>query len=269
MQKTLHSLILISALSVSVMAEPFEAESIPAKQDNELKDMSDLMSIYTQAGIGSTSKGINIKVGRTYDTGDPKTAAMNLVEIKGAGGDVLAWGSSAGATTNSVDSIRIRNYSVNVTTQIGSQLDIQYDLHADYGILSYSVLTSMIPEIWRFKFYPLVGIGAAVANNLNEIDPQASSGFSIPGVLGALALYAKFTITDKIWLNYNPNWSIALAGSDWFMEHGLGGRDRLYKHEFAASYQINPRLNIRFFNDWTSRESFADGIHRVEFNYQF
>lgn len=268
MQKTLLSLMLISALAIPGMSEELETDNIPANPDKEVKDMSDVMSVYTQAGIGSTSKGINIKIGRTYDTGNPQTVAMNLIEVKGIGGDELAWGNSDGITTNSVDSIRIRNYSVDLTTQIGSQIDFKYDLNSDYGILSYSVLAS-IPKIWRFKLYPLVGVGAAVANNLNEVDPQSSSGFTIPGVLGAVGLYAKFTITDKVWLNYNPNWSFALAGSDWFMDHGLGGHDNLYAHELVASYQINPRLNIRCYNDWSSKENFSDGIHKIEFNYQF
>ena len=34
----------------------------------ELQDMSDPLAVYTQAGLGYTDKGLNLKVGKAYDS---------------------------------------------------------------------------------------------------------------------------------------------------------------------------------------------------------
>ncbi|TOD47751.1 hypothetical protein CGJ69_01150, partial [Vibrio parahaemolyticus] len=47
------------------------------------------------------------------------------------------------------------------------------------------------------------------------------------------------------------------------------GEDNILTHEFALSYQINPRANIRYFANWNEHVNFGDGDHRIEFNYQF
>ncbi|EJG0294011.1 hypothetical protein DFX41_RS24350, partial [Vibrio parahaemolyticus] len=47
------------------------------------------------------------------------------------------------------------------------------------------------------------------------------------------------------------------------------GEDNILTHEFALSYQINPRTNIRYFANWNEHVNFGDGDHRIEFNYQF
>jgi hypothetical protein len=63
--------------------------STPTFAEEELQDMSDILAVYTQAGIGYTDKGINIKIGQAYDSGKPSTMAMNVLEIKGIYGDAL------------------------------------------------------------------------------------------------------------------------------------------------------------------------------------
>ncbi len=60
-------------------------------QDEELQDMSDPLAVFTQGGISITNRGINLKIGKTYDTGNPNTAAMNILEIKGIYSDTLGW----------------------------------------------------------------------------------------------------------------------------------------------------------------------------------
>ena len=47
------------------------------------------------------------------------------------------------------------------------------------------------------------------------------------------------------------------------------GDDSIMTHEFAASYQINPRFNVRYYANWNKEVNFEDGDHRIEFNYQF
>lgn len=265
----------LSLLSAIALVSPVLGETLNLEMEDKainqeekaVQDMSDPLAVYSQGGIGFTNKGINLKVGQYYDTGDPATMAMNIIEVKGIAGDVLGWDSDS-ATSNSIDSFRFRNMSVSLENGRGSQIDIDFNLNAEYGILSYSFIQAL-PKFGNFIFYPLAGVGAAIGNNMHEKDPDASSGFSVPGVLGIVGMYSKFEVTDKIWLNYNPVWSVAAAGSDWFMDYGMGGDDSVFAHEFVASYQINPRSNIRYFANWSDSVDFSDGDHRIEYNYQF
>lgn len=235
--------------------------------DDNVKDMSDPLSVYTQGGLGFTNKGLNLKIGQAYDTGDPKTAGMNVLEIKGIAGDTIGWDSDD-VKSDSVDSVRFRNLSVNLTTGRGAQIDVGYDLHAESGVASYSILQAL-PKMGNFNFYPLAGLGASFSNNALQDDGTVDSGFSFPGVLAIVGMYSKYTINDKIWLNYNPTWSTSLAGSDLFMDHGFENDSSVLTHEAIASYQINPRMNIRYFANWSENIDITDGDHRVEFNYQF
>lgn len=52
-------------------------------QESEVADMSDPLAIYTQGGVGFSDKGINLKLGKAYDTGDPSTAAQYVIEANG------------------------------------------------------------------------------------------------------------------------------------------------------------------------------------------
>jgi hypothetical protein len=52
--------------------------------------MSDPLAVYTQGGLGASDKGLNLKVGQSYDTGNPETMAMNIIEVKGIAGNSWA-----------------------------------------------------------------------------------------------------------------------------------------------------------------------------------
>ena len=83
--------------------------------------MSDPLAVYTQIGGGSTNKGLNFKVGQAYDTGIATTAGMNVIEVKGIYGDALGW-ESDNKTTDSIDSFRFRNFSVDLTSMSANRL---------------------------------------------------------------------------------------------------------------------------------------------------
>ncbi|EPZ50175.1 hypothetical protein M902_0852 [Bacteriovorax sp. BAL6_X] len=238
----------------------------------EVLDMSDPLAVYTQAGIGATNKGLNVKIGISYSTGIKDVAAMNLIELKGLLGDDLGWDRPS-KKSNRMDSFRFRNFSANIKSGRGSQLDINYSLKESFlaertGNASYSILQAL-PKFWIVNLYPLAGIGVEFGKNTVEDDSSIDSGFSVIGFNSVVGFYGKFTITDKIWLNYNPIWAAALAGSDLYETSGYGGKDNILLHEFAASYQFTPRFNLRYFANWSNLVDIADGDHRIEFNYQF
>lgn len=246
-------------LSTLVMAED------SAAPDDVMEDMSDPLAVFSMAGFGITDKGINVKLALSYDTGVDDKLGMNLIEIKGIYGDTLGWDDNS---NNSIDSIRIRNLTVNPNTGLGAQIDMSYNLNGEAGTFSYSALQAL-PQMWRFNLFPLAGIGAAFANNVNEYDSTATSGYSVPGTFATVGMYTKFTVTDQIWLNYNPIWNTSLSGSDLFKDHGFENHSSVLMHEFIVSYQIDPRSNIRYFSNWSEHTSFKDGDQRIEYNYQF
>jgi hypothetical protein len=246
-------------LSASAMAEN------NTTQDEGLQDMSNPLSVFTQGSIGITNRGINLKIGKTYDTGNPTMMAMNLIEVKGIYSDTLGWEDNV---EDSIDSVRFRNMSVDTITGRGAQIDINYDLNSEAGSISYSMLQAL-PQWGDFNFYPLAGVGIAFANNALQDDGTTASGYSVPGTLALVGMYSKYAVTDKIWLNYNPVWTTALSGSDLFKDHGFAGESSILTHEAIISYQINPRMNVRYFANWSEYVDIADGDHRIELNYQF
>ena len=233
----------------------------------ELKDMSDPLAVYTRAGIGVTNRGINLKFGLEYKTDNANDNAMHVLEIKGIGGDVIGWDGDY-VRSNSVDSLRYRNLSVNKTNGRGTQIDITYDRHRESGTLSYSLLQGL-PKWNGFNFYPLLGVGLSYANNALQDDGSIHSGLSIPGAFAVVGMYGKYTVNDNIWLNYNPFWSTGLVGSDIFMDHGFEGHSSVLTHEATISYKLSPRSNIRYYANWSEYIDFNDGAHRIEYNYQF
>lgn len=259
-----------SALKLAVLMVLLGSQTLLAENNNtneELQDMSDPMAIYTQAGIGFSNKGLNIKIGQSYDTGNPETMGMYLVEIKGIGGDAIGWDSES-LTSNSVDSFRFRYGGVNTTNGRGSQLDVNYNFHSESGAITYSFIQAL-PPIAGINFFPFAGVGLAFANNALQDDGTIASGYSVPGTMAAVGMYAKYNITDKLWINYNPLWAVALSGSDLYTDYGFEGDSSVFTHEFAFSYQITPRFNARYYANWTENVDFNDGDHRLEFNYQF
>jgi hypothetical protein len=241
-------------------------------EEKEVQDMSDPLAVYTQAGVGTTNKGINIKVGKSYDPGTPKTMAMNVLEIKGALGETLGWDSDD-AIDNSVDSFRIRNFKVDMTNGRGSQIDFNYNFDKNHlaektGDVSYSIMQAL-PKMWRFNFYPLAGVGASFGKDVVEEDGSIDSGYAFNGTYALLGMYGKMAITEKLWLNYNPFWLTSLTGNNVYKDNTYGpNNSNLLTHEFAINYQINPKLNVRYFANWNEDLSFGDGDHRIEVNYQ-
>ena len=246
-------------LSTSVLAE--DATS----PDDGLADMSDPLAVFTMAGFGVTNRGINIKLAKSYDTGNENKLGMNLLEIKGIYSDALGWESDA---EDSVDSIRVRNLTVNPNTGLGAQIDMSYALDSEAGSLSYSMLQAL-PQMGRFNLYPLAGVGITFANNALQDDGTIASGYSFPGTFATVGMYGKFTITDNVWLNYNPIWNSTLSGSDLFTDHGFEGHSSVLMHEAIVSYQLDPRSNIRYFANWSEHTDISNGDHRIEYNYQF
>jgi hypothetical protein len=243
--------------------------STPTFAEEELQDMSDPLAVYTQAGIGYTDKGLNIKIGQAYDSGKPATMAMNVLEIKGIYGDAIG---TRDNLNDSVDYIRFRNLKVNTTNGQGSQVDVEFNLNSKTGSASYSLIQAL-PKMGVFQFYPLAGLGLAIANNVNNhplwSDADSPSGISIPGAFGLIGMYSKMEITDKIWFNYNPVWLASIDGSDNYKNNTFGvGEDTVFTHEIALSYKINPKMNIRYFGNWSDNLDFSDGDQRIEFNYQ-
>ncbi|WP_210498334.1 hypothetical protein [Vibrio crassostreae] len=248
-------------ISLALLATTFATGAIATETETqkEVQDMSDPLAVFTQAGVGVTNKGLNLKIGKTYDTGSDVKMGMNLIEVKGFGGEALGWDGSS-AKDNSIDSFRFRNFTVDTTNGRGAQIDMNYDVEAEALDASYSFIQAL-PKFGFVQLYPLAGAGVRVAND-------ADVGYTAQGTYALVGTYSKITITDKIWLNYNPMYLSTLSGSDSFKETGFG-EDSIFLHEFAASYQISPIMNVRYFANWDEHNSFGEGDHRVEFNYQF
>ncbi|MGR5541530.1 hypothetical protein ACPV5V_23560, partial [Vibrio campbellii] len=114
--------------------------NVMANESEEVQDMSDPLAVYTQVGAGYTDKGINIKIGQTFDTGEDTTMGMNIIELKGAMGDTLGWRDEA---NDSIDSLRFRRFGVDLTNGRGSQVDISYDFNNEAGAASYSFIQAL------------------------------------------------------------------------------------------------------------------------------
>ena len=260
----------ISIATVALCGLLFSASTLA--EENEVQDMSDPTAVYTQAGIGLTNKGINVKIGDSYDTGNPDTMAMNVIEIKGIAGDTFGW-DSGDVKDNSVDTLRFRNFSLNLTNGRGQQLDVNYNrkdshLADENGNASYAIIQAL-PKVGLFNFYPLIGMGMEFGNNVIEDDGSIDSGYSIQGFNGLIGTYIKMAVTEKLWINYNPFYLSTLSGSDNYVDNAYGeGNDSVLTHEFATSYQFTPTFNIRYFANWSEYTDFEDGDHRVEVNYQ-
>jgi len=253
-------------LSAPIFAEENTKDFDGNTTEEELQDMSDPLAVFTQAGIGWSNKGLNIKYGKTYDTGSVTSMGMNVFEIKGIGGDALAW-SGHHSRDNSIDSFRFRDANIDTTNGRGKLIDIDYNIDENMGSLSYSIIQAL-PKFGPVQFYPLVGVGTTVANN--TVFDGEDDGFTVPGMFTLVGMYSTIRINEEFWFNYNPYWFNTIGGSTAYTENAFGlGKDSILLHEFAASYQINPRFNVRYFANWDEDTDYIDGDHRIEFNYQF
>ncbi|MGL6315625.1 hypothetical protein [Vibrio sp. WXL103] len=258
MTKAPYLLVLITTSSFAIANE----------NSSEIQDMSDPLSVFTQAGIGFSDQGINLKYGATYRPSAENQMGMNILEIKGLAGDQVGWNGSS-SRNDSIDSIRFRNFQVDLTNGRGSQLDLNYATAtnqgaSEVGTLSYSMIQAL-PAFGPIQLFPLAGAGIAFGNNL--LEPH--DGYTIPGTFAVAGIYSKITVTDRVWLNFNPMYMSTLSGADWFKDSFFEGDSQVLTHEFTASYQIKPRFNIRYFANWSENTNFSDGSHRLEFNYQF
>ncbi|WP_239670912.1 hypothetical protein [Vibrio variabilis] len=242
--------------------------------EDKLQDMSNPIAIYTQAGVGLSNKGINLKFGNTYDTGNDTSAGMNIIELKGIMGDTFGWADES-VSSNSIDSFRIRNFYGSTETWSGRQLDLDWRFHTrpplnDLGINSYGTasyaLAQALPPLGPFQLFPIIGVGAIITDT--------DDGFKLPGVFAVAGFYGKVTLSDKIWLNYNPMYMRGISGVK--TPFGDMNEQSLLAHEIAASYQLNPRQNIRLFVNFTNRDDDSSwsylndkGDIRFEFNHQF
>ncbi|MCX2534118.1 hypothetical protein OQ486_11635 [Plesiomonas shigelloides] len=274
----MHKLSLLALLlSSSALAAP-ATESLttpaPTATAPEVQDMSDPLAVYSQLGAGITNDGLNLKLGNQYDAGQPNRLAMNIIELKGMLGDTFGW-SDRPYRDNSIDSVRLRNFSLNTQTGLGSQLDINYNFDSSYlaeqnASVSYSFIKAL-PKMGRLQFYPLVGAGANIALNqyVNDDRTKIDAGYTLPGTFMVAGMYSKLELTDKIWFNYNPMWMKTLSGSDFYKQNAFGDdHDDVLQHEVTASYQMTPRLNMRYFINWDNHAGFNDAVHRLEVNYQ-
>ncbi|WP_117233959.1 hypothetical protein [Vibrio maerlii] len=239
--------------------------------ETEVQDMSDPLAVYTVAGLGYSDKGLNLKFGQTYDTGNETTMGMNVFEVKGIAGEALGW--NGRGADDSIDSIRFRNYSVDLLKGRGTQVDVDLAFTdiGTQGTASYSFIQAL-PTMGPVNLYPLAGVGVAFGAPLDgsgEGAAQAQDRWDLHGTFYVAGLYSKLGITDNIWFNYNPMYTGTMSGSDAFKNYGMEGKDSVFLHEAALSYQINPRTNVRYFANWTERTNYADGDHRIEVNYQF
>ncbi|GAA5315259.1 MAG: hypothetical protein AseanaTS_04630 [Candidatus Pelagadaptatus aseana] len=255
-----------SIKKIATVALGFAAYSLTdiTRAEDEVQDMSDPLAVYTQAGFGITDKGLNIKIGQTYDTGSDTTMGMNIIELKGVFGESLGFRGSDeplyGHVDDSIDSFRFRNFKVDMTNGRGSQIDANINIDGETGDVSYSLIQAL-PKWGPMQLYPLAGLGVSAANDSDD-------GFEIPGAFGVLGFYGKFTVTDNIWINYNPVWLSTLAGSNDYEDGHYAGDSNILAHEFAISYQFTPRFNMRYFANWNEVVDYGDGDHRLEFNYQ-
>lgn len=231
---------------------------------DEIQDMSDPLAVYTQAGAGMTNNGLNVKIGNSYDTGDIDTMAMNIIELKGIAGDVLGVDGD-----DSIDTVRFRNFSLDKTNGRGSQIDVNWDFDNHLGSASYSFIQAL-PSIGAVQFYPLAGVGLTVTDTAKftttEGNDFGSVGYAIPSSFAVVGTYAKVTITEDIWLNYNPMYMTTLNNNS-RMKDMMDG----FYHEVVASYQLNPTQTVRTYANYNDTDSNVDKdwSWRVEFNHQF
>ncbi|USD44200.1 hypothetical protein J4N42_21910 [Vibrio sp. SCSIO 43135] len=264
-----------STLALGLLTAVSASQVIASEQDT-VQDMSDPLAVYTQAGAGYSDKGLNLKFGQTYDTGSDTTMGMNVLEIKGIAGDAVGFRDNNKAlysgVDDSIDSLRFRNFSVDLTNGRGAQIDLNYNFDTNQGSASYSFIQAL-PKFGPVNLYPLAGLGVAAGEPLTDKDrsdaDELHQRYDIHGTFYVAGMYTKVEITDAIWLNYNPMYLGTISGSEAYKHGAFYGDDSVFTHEFAVSYQVNPRFNLRYFANWDEEVRFENGDHRIEFNYQF
>ncbi len=249
-------------LTGALVMSGIAATSFAAETEKEVQDMSDPMAIYTSGGISYGTNGLNLKMMKTLDTGSKTDLSAIIVEIKDMDfaddGDVRHGTERSSAPSN----LRLRKFDVDMTTGRGISYDIMHNTDKDAGMLSVGVMQALpINSFWTA--YPILGAGVWYAE-----DEQ--NGIDVPGVTLNLTMYNKFTVTDKIWLNWNLTYAEGIFGKEEFKDDRNSASDSLV-HEFIASYQIDPRNNLRLWHNTSQDKMNEDdtGETRLEFNHQF
>ncbi|MET2973344.1 hypothetical protein ABXV21_26330, partial [Vibrio harveyi] len=128
------------------------------------------------------------KIGQTYKASQPGTMAMNVIEVKGIGGELFGIRDEDdplySKVDDSIDSFRLRNFQVDVAKGLGRQLDVNYDVDADKLDASYSFIKAL-PKLGVVQLYPLAGAGVTIANDFSGED----KGYEIPGTFTVVGMY--------------------------------------------------------------------------------
>lgn len=248
-------------LFILTMTSLFSFSSIASQSSEALQDMSDPMAVFSQFGAGYGDKGINLMFGHAYDTGIANKKAMHIFEAKGIGGEALGWRDD---NNNSVSELRYRHFEASTVTGTGTNIDLHYNLDSGVGTGTYGIIQAL-PKAGRFQAYPMLAVGTTIID-LNKTDHRLDTengtigGHHLLGFYGLAGMYSRYSVTDNIWLNYNPMSLFGATGE-------LSG-ESLLLHEAAISYQLTTRANIRYFANWSDDIRYANGDHRLMFTYQ-
>ena len=268
----------LTQMASAVALTSLAVTAVAAEAEKDAKDMSDPMAIYTSGGISYGTNGLNLKMMKTLDTGSPTKLSALIVEAKDM--DFADDGDTRHGTERSsgVSNLRLRLFNVDMTTGRGLSYDIIQNLdntgdqarnvNPDSDVLNKMGMASIgmmqaLPKVGFWQAYPIVGAGLWYGEDADE-------GIDTSGVSLNFTMYNKFTVTDKIWLNWNLTYMHGIFGSDNF-KGSMNSADDSLSHEIIASYQIDPRNNLRLWYN-ASQKQFNDdntGETRLEFNHQF
>lgn len=251
---------------------------VSAEEQKQPADMSDPMAVFSQFGASAGTNGLNLKFVKALDTGVDDEMSMFALEAKNIMG---SWTDDSGSSQDNpeladdgIDELRFRLFSVNTNNGLGSYIDVTHNVDDGMGFASYGLMQAL-PKVGFWQAYPILAGGVQYSDGeLNRelvrsgiaSDDEVGTGTGINSFYGQFIVYNKFTITDKIWLNYNLTYTHAIFGDDYWVDKLRDG-DGL-SHEFIASYQITPINNVRLYYS-AGHESFEDGDWRLEYNHQF
>ena len=252
----------LTKLAGAVALSALAATSFAVENEKEAADMSDPMAIYTMGGVSYGTNGINLKMMKTLDTGSATDLSALIVEVKDM--DFVNDGEERHGKMRSASpsNLRIRKFDVNMTNGLGLSYDIMQNLDGRKPGVAMVGAMQALPQIGFWQAFPILGAGLMYG--------EADNGINMDGVLLNFTMYNKFTVTDKIWLNWNIVYNEGIYGSEDFKNSMNSASDSM-SHEFIASYQINPRNNLRLWynvsHDYITNDK--TGETRLEYNRQF
>lgn len=240
-----------------------------AADDTETQDMSDPLAVYTQLGASYGTNGINLKLGKTLDTGSATDMSMFLFEVKGIYGEHMKHQGSSSLTpesaNNGISELRFRKFDVDMTNGRGISMDVIHNFDTNSGTASLGMIQAL-PKVGIWQAFPIIAAGVEYNDGSKHSATNEASGLHSDFVFASFTLYNKFQLTDTIWANYNPIYTQAVFGDVHYTEN-LKGSNGL-THEFILSWQMTPTQNFRLWYN-ASQNQFADGDFRLEYNQQF